>query len=94
MWDFITYRGYISQILDSKISSFVGQFAFALYIVHIFVFDSDRLIIFPMFPDYLMTHSLVSYLLLMVPAFVLAVIGHYLIEQPVYKWYLKVSKKT
>lgn len=82
----ILNRGYFSQLLENNLSSFLGRYAYAIFVVHILVLDSARRIILPRFGAEAAAHPWVVLSCITGATMLLAAVGHHFVESPIMRF--------
>ena len=87
-WLFLIKRGYISKLLNNKISSILGSYSYAIFVMHIISQDLLRRNFWNLHKDFVIAHPLLNLIGGISLAILLGIAAHYLIEVPAGK-YLK-----
>ncbi|MDR1123673.1 MAG: acyltransferase [Elusimicrobiota bacterium] len=90
-WLFLIKRGWLSQFLNKNWSAWLGRYAYAIFVVHIFVLDLARVAIIPRCKDWVIAHNWLALGMICVAIMLLAMAGYHFVEVPVAKW-IKRSK--
>ena len=81
-------KGYISQILENKISSILGSWSYSIFIMHIIVFDIIRSTFVFSNKTFTLTHPILVFSLGIILAILVGILTYYFFEKPMTK-YLK-----
>lgn len=91
---FVQKRGYLARLLDRDWCVVLGRYAFAIYVVHIFVLDSARIIILPQYKSWAVEHPWLVLGGMAAATMFLAILGYHGVEKPVMRWYKNSKKST
>lgn len=80
---FILKRGYLSRLLENNLSSFLGRYAFAIFIVHPLVLSSACFLLLPHFRTEVAAHPWVVLGCIAGTTMLLAVAGYHFVERPI-----------
>ncbi len=79
---FILKRGYLSRLLENNFCSFLGRYAYAIFVVHCLVLSSAHSIILPHFKAEAADHPWLTLGCIAGVTMLLAMAGHHLVERP------------
>lgn len=84
----IIKQGIISKLTDNKISSYLGQFSYSIYVMQILVLSLYKYLLVIPHPEFIQNHILFCNSIITVTCIIFGVIAFYLVEKPAAK-YLK-----
>ena len=88
-WLFLIKRGYISRLLNNKISSILGSYSYAIFVMHIITQDLLRRNFWNLHKDFVIAHPFLNLIAGISIAILLGIAAHYLVEVPAGKFLKK-----
>lgn len=86
IWSFINRLGYLSRLLERDWCSFLGKYAYAIYVVHPLALHIAKNMLLPRYKHFLLAHPYMFLVGLAVAIMVMAMLGHHLVEAPIIRY--------
>jgi len=90
---FLIKKGWVSQLLENKNFSFIGQYVYSIFVTHIIIFDLINEVFWKIHPYFVINHLLFNTFAVILLSIMFGVITYYLIEKPIGKWLNSCWKK-
>ena len=90
-YSFITNRGWLGRLLNHDISEFFGRYAYGMFICHIFILNLCRKVIFPKYTSWVVAHTDVAGVLMLMAIFAMAMFTYHCVEQPIMNAYKRLK---
>lgn len=91
-WLFINRAGYISRLLDNKVSAYLGRYAYSIFIVHQFILSGSKIVL-SRYSGWAAEHPWIVMGSMALGIMIMAVLGHHYVEKPAIQMWKRIQSR-